>query len=273
MIESILIATDGSDAAHVAERWGAAFAARLRTRCYGLTVIEERVTLGLRADSLGIPPGPLDAAENFLKVRADAACRRLAELTRAQGVECAAEAVRGAADDRIVERSQGVDLVVLGRDGDHAAGRTVLIGSTVDGVLRKTTRSALVVPVGAEFGGPIVLAFDGSPGSRVAARLAVELAGRTDQSIYVFVDSKDKGRATARFDEVRRLLGSVSVPVRESSSTLGRPDAKIVDVAKSARAGLIVLGAYGRNRISEYFLGSNASAVARTSPVAVLLAR
>ena len=40
-----------------------------------------------------------------------------------------------------------------------------------------------------------------------------------------------------------------------------------------ARAGLIVLGAYGRNRISEYFLGSNASAVARTSPVAVLLAR
>jgi nucleotide-binding universal stress UspA family protein len=58
------------------------------------------------------------------------------------------------------------------------------------------------------------------------------------------------------------------VPVRESSSTLGRPDAKIVDVAKSARAGLIVLGAYGRNRISEYFIGSNATAVARTSPVA-----
>jgi nucleotide-binding universal stress UspA family protein len=44
-------------------------------------------------------------------------------------------------------------------------------------------------------------------------------------------------------------------------------------VARSARAGLIVLGAYGRNRISEYFIGSNASAVVRTSPVAVLLAR
>ena len=83
MIESILIATDGSDAAHVAERWGAALAGRLRARCYGLTVIEERVTLGLRADSLGIPPGPLDAVENFLKVRAEAACRRLAELARA----------------------------------------------------------------------------------------------------------------------------------------------------------------------------------------------
>ena len=175
MIESILIATDGSDAAHVAERFGVAVAARLRTRCYGLTVIEERVTLGLRADSLGIPPGPLDGVENFLKVRADAACRRLADTSRAQGIDCAPEAVRGVADDRIVERAQGADLVVLGRDGDHAAGRSVLIGSTVDGVLRKTSKSAVVVPMGAEFGGPIVLAFDGSPGSRVAAKIAVEL--------------------------------------------------------------------------------------------------
>src|SRR4029453_16292023 len=114
-------------------------------------------------------------------------------------------------------------------------------------------------------------AFDGSPGSRVAAKLAVELASRLEQQIYVFVDSKDKGRATARFDEVRRLLGGLSVPVRESSSTLGRPDAKIVDVAKSARAGLIVLGAYGRHRISEYFLGSNASAGAPPSPGAGVL--
>jgi nucleotide-binding universal stress UspA family protein len=33
------------------------------------------------------------------------------------------------------------------------------------------------------------------------------------------------------------------------------------------------MGAYGRNRLTEYFLGSNAAAVARTSPIAVLLAR
>ena len=95
MIESILIATDGSDAAHVAERWGVAFAARLRTRCYGITVVEERVTLGLRADSLGIPPGPLDAVENFLKVRADSACRRLADHSRQQGVECFPDVTHG----------------------------------------------------------------------------------------------------------------------------------------------------------------------------------
>jgi len=273
MIDSILLATDGSDAAHVAERYGTALGGKLRARLSGLSVVEDRLAQGLRAESLGIPPGPVDAAEAFLKARAEAASRRLGDLARQRGAECHTELLRGAADDRIVERGQGVDLIVVGRDGEHAAGRTALIGSTANGVLRKTHKPVLVVPTGAEWGGAILLAFDGSPGSRLAARHAVELASRAEQPVHVFVDSKDKGRAAARFDEVRRLLGSLPSPAREVSSTLGRPDVKIVDTAKSARAGLIVMGAYGRNRITEYFLGSNASAVVRTSPVAVLLSR
>jgi nucleotide-binding universal stress UspA family protein len=273
MLDSILIASDGSDAAAVAERYGVALAAKLRSRVSGLTVIEERTLLGLRAESLGIAHGPIEATESFLRARAEATAKRLADTARKAGVECAVESARGAADDRIVERGAGADILVLGRDGDHAGARTVLIGSTVDGVLRKSERSVIVVPMGAELSGPIVVGFDGSPGSRVASRMAVNLALRLDQPLFVFVDSKDKGRAIARFDEVRRLLGGSSAQVREASSTLGRPDVKIVDTARGARAGLIVMGAYGRNRINEYFLGSNAAAVARTSPVAVLLAR
>ena len=273
MIESILIASDGSDAAHVAERYGTALGARLRARISAVSVVEDQIPQGLRADSLGIAPGPVDAAESFLKARADAAGRRLGDLARSHGAECPTELTRGIADDRIVERGQAVDLLVLGRDGEHASGRTALIGSTVEGVLRKTHKPAIVVPSGAEVSGPILLAFDGSPGSRIAARHVVELASRTEAPVHVFVDSKDKGRAAVRFDEVRRLLGSLTVSVREASSTLGRPDVKIVDTAKQVRAGLIVMGAFGRNRISEYFLGSNATAVVRASPVAVLLSR
>jgi nucleotide-binding universal stress UspA family protein len=275
MIESILIATDGSDAASAAERFGVALGARLRARVHGLTVIEDRLTQGLRAESLGAPAPNTDGIEAFLRTRAEGVTRRLGELARQSGLECKVETLRGIADDRIVERSQSAaaDLIVLGRDGQDAKFRTALIGSTVDGVLRKTTKPALVVPVGAELGGPLVLGFDGSPGSRIAAKLAVELAGRLEQAIHCFVDSKDKGRAVARFDEVRRLVGTISVPVREASSTLGRPDVKLVDTARAARAGLIVMGAFGRNRINEYFLGSNAAAVTRSSPVAVLLAR
>jgi len=273
MIETVLVATDGSDAAAAAERYGVALAARLQARVAGVSVVEERVTRGFRSEGLGIPVPALEALEGFLAARAEAACRRLAAAAREKGAESSSETPRGVADDVIVERAKQADLIVLGRDGEHAGFRTALIGSTADGVLRKTSKPVVVVPQSAELAGPVLLAFDGSPGSRIAARLAVELAGRLGETIHVFVDSKDKGRSAARFDEVRRLLGAPNVPVREAASTLGRPDAKIVDAAREAGAGMIVMGAFGRSRIHEYFLGSNSAAVVRSSPIAVLLAR
>jgi nucleotide-binding universal stress UspA family protein len=273
MISTILTATDGSEAARSAERFGVALAARVKARLLGLSVVEDRLARGLKEDGLGIAPPSPDAMAAYLKGRAEASCRRLSEAARAQGVENQCETAQGIADDLIVERGQQADLLVLGRDGQHKEYRTGLIGSTVNGAVRKSGKSALVVPEGAPTTGPIVLAFDGSPGSRIAATLAVDLATKLGEPVHVFVDSKDKGRAIARFDEVRGLVGSLPVPVREISSTLGRPDVKIVDSAREVRAALVVMGAYGRNRITEYFLGSNSAAVVRTSPIAVLVAR
>lgn len=273
MIETILVATDGSEAAASAEKYAVSLAARLRCRLLGLSVVEDRVLQGFRESSLGVPLPPLEPLEAFLKARGDAACRRLAETARAQGLEAACETAQGRPDDVIAERSQRADLLVLGRDGEHAASRTALIGSTADATLRKTARPSLVVPPGARLEGPLVLAFDGSPGSRLAAELAVELGRRLEEPVHVFVDSKDKGRALARFNEARRLLGPLAVQARETSSTLGRPDVKIVEAARDVGASMILMGAYGRSRITEYFIGSNSAAVVRTSPVAVLLAR
>jgi nucleotide-binding universal stress UspA family protein len=274
MISTILVATDGSEAAATAERFGVGLAARLKARVLGLSVVEDRLARGFSEDGLGVPPPSPDALSAYLKARAEGACRRLSERARAEGVESSCDTADGIADDRIVERAQQADLTAIGRDGNDAPYRTGLIGSTANGVIRKTAnKPVLVVPATAQLHGPIVLAFDGSPGSRIGANLAVDLARSLGEPIHVFVDSKDKGRAVARFEEVRGIVGSLPVPVREISSTLGRPDVKIVDSAREVRAGLIVMGAYGRNRITEYFLGSNSDAVVRTSPIAVLLAR
>ena len=273
MISTILVATDGSEAAGAAERYAVGLASRLRARVAGISVVEDRFTRGFHEDGLGVPPPSMEALSTYLKGRAEAAVRRLSERASAEGVEGHGESAEGVADDRIVERGQQADLLVLGRDGQHAVHHTGLVGSTTNGVLHKTAKPSLVVPAAAQLGGPILLAFDGSAGSRVGAELAVQLATRTAEAIHVFVDSKDKGRAAARFEEVRGLVGTLPVPVREISSTLGRPDVKIIDSAREIRASVIVMGAYGRNRITDYFLGSNAAAVARTSPIAVLLAR
>lgn len=273
MIESILVGTDGSDASASAEQLGIAFAARLRARLSACTVIEDRDVKPPNDGGLGLGGFPDAALAAYYRSRAEATARRFGERARAGGVAAGCEIQHGVADDVLVERGRSAALAVLGRRGKGDATRTQLVGSTVDGVLRKTSRSVLVAPSGALISGAIVLGFDGSPGSRVAARIAVDLANGLREELHVFVDSKDKGRAIARFDEVRELVGRLAVPVREASSTLGRPDVKIIDTATEAGAGLIVMGAYGRNRITECFVGSNAAAVARTSPVGVLLVR
>jgi len=272
MIESILVGTDGSAAAAAAETFAVSLAARMRARLVGLSIVEERAYRVID-DGLGLPPRPTNGLEGWLKARADAACRRISDHARAAGIEAVCETAAGIADDRLVERAGQAGLLVLGRDGEHADFRTALVGAVVDSAIRKTSKPAVVVPAEAHLSGPLVLAFDGSPGSRIAAKLTVELANRLSEPVHVFVDSKDKGRAAARFDEVRRLLAGLSVPVRETASTLGRPDVKIIDAAREAGAGLIVMGAFGRSRITEFFLGSNSAAVIRNSPTAVLLAR
>jgi nucleotide-binding universal stress UspA family protein len=273
MSESIRVATDGSEGASGAERCGIGLAARLSARLSGVVVLEDRDLRAPSGDEMSTPGFPEAELASYYKARAEGVARRFSERARGEGVEAGCESPVGPADDRIVERGQNADLIVLGRDGKSSGGRGVLIGSTAESVVRKSSRSCLVVPSGASLSGPIVLGFDGSPGSRSAASLAVELANGLGQAVHVFVDSKDKGRAVARFEEVRQLVGGLSVPVRETSSTLGRPDVKLVDTAREARAGLIVIGAFGRNRISDYFIGSNAAAIVRTSPIGVVLAR
>jgi len=273
MIETILVATDGSDDASAAESMAMGLGSRLGARISGVSVIDDRLLRAPSSDGLALPPFPEADITAYYRARAEAVARRFTERARAEGLEANCEVLQGATDDRIIDKLQGNDLLTIGRTCMASGDRGPLVGATVDSVLRKTSKPTILVPTGAPHTGPIVLGFDGSPGSRIAAKLAVELANGLNEAVHVFVDSKDKGRAVARFDEVRQLVGGLSVPVRETSSTLGRPDVKIVDTAKEVRASLIVMGAYGRNRITDYFLGSNAASVARTSPVSVLLAR
>ncbi|MBW2712197.1 MAG: universal stress protein [Deltaproteobacteria bacterium] len=273
MIEKILVATDGSEASASAERFAVSLAARLKATLHGLAVVEDSLIRGMREDGLGVPPPRNEEMETYLKERATAICRRLTERGRSAGLEIRSESLRGIADDCITERGRSAHLLVIGRNGVNATFRTGLIGSVADAVLRKTQKPALVVPPGADLSGPIILGFDGSPGSKRATDLAKEMALRLQVPLHIFVDSKDKDRAVVRFSQARQLLGDDRLTIHESASTLGRPEMKIVECAKNVNAGLIVMGAYGRNRITEYFMGSNAASVVRTSPVAVLLAR
>jgi nucleotide-binding universal stress UspA family protein len=182
MISTILMATDGSEPALAAERYAASLAARLRARLHGVSVVEDRLAKGLGEDGLGLAPPSNDAFASYLKSRADLSLRRLGDRARAEGVEYHSDALQGIADDLVVERGQQADLIAIGRDGQHGRFRTGLVGSTADGVLRKTAKAALIVPPGAQLSGPLLLAFDGSPGALARASPCTSRRGSANRS-------------------------------------------------------------------------------------------
>src|SRR5262249_22702649 len=61
MTPTILMATDGSEAAAVAERYAASLAARLRARLQGISVVEDRLAKGFSEDGLGLAPPSTEA--------------------------------------------------------------------------------------------------------------------------------------------------------------------------------------------------------------------
>lgn len=273
MLETLLIATDGSTASEAAEHYAVALAAALHAQLVALSIVDERLLRDLRSVPSGMSPGPVESVEAFLELRTEAALKRVDEACRTRSIEYAFERMRGMPDARITQRSQSVDLLIIGRGDERASGAPGMIGSTCSNVLRQTMRSTLVVPQAAVYGGPVLLAYDGSEGARRAAGVARELVHHSGEPLHIFVDSKDKYRAERRFEEAESLLGPLRVPLHRTASSLGRPDMKIVDTAREKKVSMILMGAYGRNRIREYFLGSNAFAVVRSSPIAVFLAR
>ncbi len=82
MTSSILVATDGSEAAAAAERFGAELAARLTARVVGVSVVEDRFARGMPEDGLGVAPPPAEPMADYLRARAEAACRRFAVRRR-----------------------------------------------------------------------------------------------------------------------------------------------------------------------------------------------
>ena len=58
MMKTILVATDGSEAAGAAERFGIALAGKLDATVSGITVAEERDVRAPNADSLSLPNFP-----------------------------------------------------------------------------------------------------------------------------------------------------------------------------------------------------------------------
>lgn len=181
--------------------------------------------------------------------------------------------LRGIVDEILFEESKKVSIVFVGKRSDETF-FTENAGPTCESLIRKTTRPVIVVPADFIPGSGIVLAYDGGEASQRAIFYAAEMANLLNCKIAVVTVSSDRSKVEKCHGEAREFLKPYNIEaIFIDSLEESKPWNGIIKQAVDFEAGLIVMGAFGANRISELIFGSTTKNVLMRSEHPVLLCR
>lgn len=244
-----------------------------------------------------IPPEVSDDMETFT-ARVDKELASVARLCAKEGAEtshhCAVARDTVAA---VVKHAQNADaeMIVVSPHGASGASR-FLLGSTTEGLMRSFPDELLVArwaPRRDE--GRVLIAVDGSPGSKRALRTGLRLCADRGAEPFV-VEVMPPPGAWTYLEEALESVNSyktqkareakelpylqkfvMSTPSHglavESNVREGRPVDEILAESRRVNAGLVVVGTQTRSRVEAMFVGSTARAVATHAKESVLLVR
>jgi nucleotide-binding universal stress UspA family protein len=266
VMKRIVVGVDESELSMHAVGWAAGAAA-----ASGAELV---LVHAFRPTQSELPPGRLDALQAR---RAAALERRCAPLLR--DVPHRFDVVTG--DPRVVlpggVEAHDADVLVVGRAGAGSAGPGFLhVGSVVEHLAHRVDRPFVVVPPGVR--SPVrrvVVAVDGSPGSRRAARWVADLVAGTDAEVAaVAVEEPAKPICTAPDSATWHHLAGEIVS-EEWAAPLGRLGDRfsvvlsqalpvtrtILRVTEEEAADLVVVGARGVGGFSGLRIGGVALSV------------
>ena len=276
MIGSLLVAVDSSPYARSAQEQAVALGKACRARVTGLHVLDVRYLemppyVDYSYAFEAAPPAfvPVDLMESF-RVKSERILADFSAFVAAAGLACETRAEEGVPSQVIADLGKAHDLIVMGKRGEHAKWGRDLLGSTAEGVVRRSATPVLLVqPAFRPLASALVL-FDGSNPATRALKVAADIAVHTGLELTVVTvdDAADKGRAT---------LGAASSYLDPLGLRAGY-DVLPGRVAKTATAALadhpvdlVIMGMRGHSALHDFILGSTAEHLMRSVELPVLL--
>lgn len=174
--------------------------------------------------------------------------------------------------DSIDQYESQVDLVVLGKRGNHADFARGHLGSNLERVIRSCTHPVLVASSAAWPMERFVLAFDGGKSARKAVRFALESPLLKGMACHLIYAGKRDSKHLDALEEASRDLEAAGYAVKMEVLD-GEPDTVITEAIEKNGADLLVMGAYGHSRIRELIVGSTTTEMIRRTKRPVLLFR
>lgn len=260
MYDTILIPTDGSDAATTAARYGLTLADRFDATVHVLSVVDpDRFATG----TVGDVDDLVRRQSAHFERRARAAVDRVA-ASSSRPVETHVVEGRPATVLADAIDDYDADLVAMGTHGRSGVDR-YLLGSLAE----RTLRTAHVPVLAVRADGPpdadpvmetILLATDGSEGAERAADHAIAVASATGARLHALTVGDDDGPAVRAANRAREVGVDATAAARA-----GRPHEAIESYAADHDADLVVVGTHGRTGVERVLLGSVAERVLRSA--------
>ncbi|MCG8604996.1 universal stress protein [bacterium] len=278
MIKSILLAVDGSvytdaQVSHVID-----FAKSFEAKIHIVSVVDVRVfewALALGTEGF-VPVIPSrvyqDESKRVLESKADAVLEKCTSIIGEQGLECQAEKIHGPPADVICEKAHLVDLLIMGARGEYAKWESMLVGATLEAVVRQCNKPIFISPKDFKSIDKVLIAYDGSDKANHALQMAAFFASKLDVKVTVLTIGENESLRNKFLQEARTYLSPHGINA-EPIGIPGSADKGIVDYAHENGVDLIIMGAFGHSRIREAILGSTTEQVMRKSRIPILLCK
>lgn len=286
MIRSVLVCTDGSPCGKTAVQYARYWAERIGLRVTVLFVEDLRLTQGPLVTGyygpVGMAPSPAYPAfyedlVQSVKQQAERVIAEARQVFEGSQVQVDFQVREGIVRDTILEEARTVDLLCLGRHGEHGEWEDGDLGSTVQKVLRRSQRPVLITPTEFRPLNKLLVAYDASRHANRALRVACGLSSDVGLPMMVVTVAQEEGdrpKSEAVLDEARQLVAPYEDVTAEFSLLVGEEEeAVLIDHVEQSECDLIVMGAYGLSRIREWLLGSTTAGVLARSTRPVLLVR
>lgn len=279
MIKKILFCTDGSSYSQESLKYAAWTAHRTGASVTALYVSDlrrfEMPTIMDVGGSLGIQPyqSLISSLQDVEKQKAET----LEEFTRKAfadeglaGIEF--ETRTGMLADTIEEFEKNFDLVVLGKRGESADYATDHIGSTLERVVRASSRPCLVTNRQFLDVKSVAFAFDDGASCR---KLLTFLEG-TDWlkafpiHLLAVAEEEDKSDGlTTELKEGEKRLQEAGYNA-QAEMLGGLAEEAIADYVEQKKIDLLLMGAYGHTRIRRFLIGSTTTEMLRRCRIPIL---
>ena len=182
----------------------------------------------------------------------------------------AVHAETGKPFEEIIQASKVHDIIVIGQRTSFRSGSGEETVDTLHRIMERGLTPVVALPKEPRDVRHVIVTYDGSLQSARAIQMYLMLGVWDDCQTALLTVNDDADEGAELLDSMRGYFASYGVDA-DTVVAPGNPRDSILSQAREREADLLVIGAYGRNRLTSFFVGSTARAIVADAGIPLFL--